>query len=66
MYYNLKSGKRAAKRPSDDCFATINRIKWGPLSPNDVGRFAQQVRKERNKKRMGRFSIETIVTPDEH
>ena len=37
----------SARRPSDEDRATCHRLKWVPLPPNDVGRIAQYVRKEK-------------------
>ena len=35
-----KSWKTSARRPSDEDYATIHRLKWGILPPNVAGRFA--------------------------
>ena len=41
----LRLWKSSSRRLSDQGPATIHRLKWGPLSPNDVGRIAQHVGK---------------------
>ena len=43
-------GKFSARRSSDEGCATKQRLKWGPLSPNDVGGFIQGVGEGEEKK----------------
>ena len=43
-------GKPRQETVDEGC-TTSNRLKWGSLSPNEIGRIPQQVRKERRKGR---------------
>jgi hypothetical protein len=41
---HLWLGKISARRQSDEGCAASNRLKWGPLPPNEVVTIAQRVR----------------------
>ena len=47
--------KTSATRQSDENCATSHRLKWGPLSPNEVGRVAQHVWKGEGRKGWGKI-----------
>ena len=58
----LTIGKNPARRPSDEGCATSHGIKWGPLTPKEVSRIAQRVRKGKvRKERIGRGSDIVLV-----
>ena len=50
----------SARRPSNEGFATIHRLKWGPLPPNRVSKITRHVSKEEGRKK-GKLILPVVL-----
>ena len=62
--FSLRLRKTLARKPSDEGCATSHGLKWGPLLPNDIGRFIQNSKEgKEGKKEVGLSGLGVTCSP---